>query len=69
MSKKIEPPKEFTSIEAAFDYCRDCNKPVRVFINGVPCKLFPSGRMVRPVLTPEEYAVFKGKKAAPTIPA
>lgn len=34
----------FADHSAAFDYCRECNSPVRVVINGFWWKLFPSGR-------------------------
>ena len=35
--------KEFDDFPEAFDYCRECGKPVIVIVTGEKWKLFPSG--------------------------
>lgn len=39
--------KEFTTFSEAFDYCRECDKPVTVKVNGTRYKLFPSGKSLK----------------------
>jgi hypothetical protein len=39
--------QEFTNMEAAFDYCRDKDRPVVVSVEGIDWKLYPSGRADR----------------------
>lgn len=46
--------KEFDTFQEAFDYVREADKPVRVLIERVCWKLFPSG-----------YASFQATHAAP----
>lgn len=35
---------EFENINEAFEFCRECDRPVVVQIDGKVYKLFPSGR-------------------------
>jgi len=39
-----KPPLEFQTMQQAFDYCREADRPVIVRIAGQLCKLFPSGK-------------------------
>ena len=36
--------KTFADFSDAYDYCRECNRPVTVLVNDERWKLFPSGR-------------------------
>lgn len=36
--------RRFDTFQEAFDYCRESNRPVMVFIVGEKWRLFPSGR-------------------------
>jgi hypothetical protein len=37
-------PLEFDNFSDAFDYCRECDRPVVVNVDGELWKLFPSGK-------------------------
>jgi hypothetical protein len=39
--------KTFDGFSAAFDYCRECNRPVMVIVTGEAWRLFPSGHAQR----------------------
>lgn len=45
--KGVVMVKQFDGFPEAFDYCRECGRPVVVVIKGETWKLYPSGRAER----------------------